>query len=107
MKTTKSPILWDMPVLQNGEIKASRPDIDINDKKLKEGDECLVTSQFQLSNNSIKFTEKFEDLETARMWDMKTETLPMIFVALTVANNLKKGLDKVTNRIPGNIYNNQ
>ena len=35
------------------------------------------------------------------MWDMKTETLPVVVWDIGL---IKKGLDKATSRIPGNIY---
>ena len=43
------------------------------------------------------------EIEVNKMWDMKTETMPVIVGALGL---LKKGLDKVTSRIPRNISNN-
>ena len=38
------------------------------------------------------------------MWDMKTETIPVVVGALGL---IKKGLDKVTSRIPSNISTNE
>ena len=57
------------------------------------------------SNTSAKFTgklSKYRDLEIEvnRIWDMKTETIPVVVGALGL---IKKGLDKVNSRIPGNI----
>ena len=57
------------------------------------------------SNTSAKFTgklSKYRDLEIEvnRMWDMKTETIPVVVGALGL---IRKGLDKVTSTIPGNI----
>ena len=54
------------------------------------------------SNTSAKFTEKFssyKDLEI-KVNRMKTETKPVAFEALGLT---KKGLDKATSRILGNI----
>ena len=57
------------------------------------------------SNTSAKFTGKLSknrdlEIEVNRMWDMKTETIPVVVGALGL---IKKGLDKVNSRIPGNI----
>ena len=57
------------------------------------------------SNTSAKFTEKltkYKDLEIEvnRMWDMRTETIPVVVGALYL---IKNGLDKVTSRIQANI----
>ena len=57
------------------------------------------------SNTSAKFTEKltkYKDLEIEvnRMWDMRTETIPVAIGALGL---FKNGLDKVTSRIQANI----
>ena len=59
------------------------------------------------SNAPAKFTEtvllsKYKDLEieVSRMWDMETETISVVVGNLGL---IKKGLDKVTCRIPGNI----
>ena len=61
------------------------------------------------SNTSEKFTEKLSnykdwEIEVNRMWDMKTETIPVVVKVLRL---IKKGLDKVTSRIPGNISTNE
>ena len=82
-------------------IKPNRPDKDKKERRCMLID-IAVPSQ---SNTSAKFTEKFsnyKDLEIKvnRMWSMKTETKPVAFEALGLT---KKGLDKVTNRILGNI----
>ena len=42
--------------------------------------------------------------EVNRMWDMKTETIPVVVGALGL---IKMGLDKVTSRIPRNISTNE
>ena len=57
------------------------------------------------SNTLAKFTEKLSkykdlEIEVSRMWDMKTETIPVVVGTLGLVKN---GLDKVTSRIPGNI----
>ena len=49
---------------------------------------------------------KYNDLEIEinRMWDMRTEAIPVVVGGLGL---IKKGLDKVTSRIPGNISTNE
>ena len=56
-------------------------------------------------NTSVKVTEKlskYKDLEIkiSRMWNMKTEVIPVVVGAPGL---MKKGIEKYTNRIPGNI----
>ena len=86
------------------EIKANRPDTVVKDNK--EG-RCMLSGIAVPSerNTSAKFTEKlskYKDLEIEinRMWDMKTKAMPGVVGALAL---IKKGLEKVTSRIPGNI----
>ena len=99
-------ILWDMPLHTDREIKANRPDIVVKDKKERK---CMLINIAVPSerNTSAKFTEKLSkykdlEIETNRMWDMKTETIPVVVGALGL---IKKGLDKVTSRIPGSNTN--
>ena len=42
--------------------------------------------------------------EANKMWDMTTEIIPVVVGALGLT---KKGLDKVTGRIPGNVSTNK
>ena len=56
-------------------------------------------------NTSVKVTEKlskYKDLEIEinRMWGTKTTTIPVVIGALGL---VKKGLEKYTDNIPGNI----
>ena len=56
-------------------------------------------------NTSVKVTEKlskYQDLEIEikRMWEMKSTTIPVVIGALGL---MKKGLEKYTDKIPGNI----
>ena len=90
-------ILWDMPVLTYREIKASRPGIVVKDKK-ERGCMLIDLAVSSESNTSAKFTEKLSnykdwEIEVNRMWDMKTETIPVVVKVLRL---IKKGLDKVT-----------
>ena len=97
-------ILWDMPIQTDREIKANRPDIVIKNKITKE---CILIDMAIPSerNTSVKVTEKlskYKDLELDinRMWGMKTTTIPVVIGALGL---VKKGLEKYTDKIPGNI----
>ena len=101
-------ILWDMPIHTDREIKANRPDIVI---KNKIENSCLLIDMSIPSdlNTSIKVSEKlskYKDLEIEinRMWKMKTEVIPVVIGALGL---VKKGLEKFTNKIPGNIQINE
>lgn len=98
-------ILWDMPIHTDREIRANRPDIIIRNKKDKT---CLLLDMSIPCdlNTSIKVSEKlskYKDLEIEinRMWGTKTETIPVVIGALGL---IKKGLEKFTNKIPGNIH---
>ncbi|XP_068720702.1 uncharacterized protein [Montipora capricornis] len=97
-------ILWDMPIQTDREIKANRPDIVIKDKKEKS---CLLidTSIPTEKNTSVKVTEKLSkykdlEIEIERTWGMKTTTIAVVIGALGLT---KKGLEKYTKQIPGNI----
>ena len=85
-------------------IKANKPDIVIKDKKEKT---CLLIDMAVPSerNTSIKVVEKLSkykdlEIEVTKMWGMKTQTVPVVIGALGL---VKKGLEKHTNKIPGNI----
>lgn len=97
-------ILWDMPIHTDKEIRANRPDIVV---KLKNERQCFLIDMSVPSddNTSVKLMEKLSkykdlEIEISKMWHMKTETLPVIIGALGV---IKKGLEKYTEKIPGNV----
>ncbi|KAJ8024707.1 hypothetical protein HOLleu_34687 [Holothuria leucospilota] len=97
-------ILWDMPVHTDREIKANRPDIVVKDFKEKK---CLLIDVAVPSdkNISIKTTEKLSkykdlEIEICRMWQMKTETVPVVVGALGMC---KKGMNAYLNKLPGQI----
>ena len=97
-------ILWDMPIQTDREIKANRPDILIKDKQEKSSpliDMSIPTEK----NTSVKVTEKLSkykdlEIEIERMWGMKATMIPVVIGALGL---IKKGLEKNTKQIPGNI----
>ena len=102
--TDSVTILWDMPVHTDRELKANKPDIIVKDKKEKR---CMIIDVAvpSESNTSVKVTEKLSkykdlEIEISRMWCMKTQTIPVVIGSLGL---VKKGLEKFSDRIPGNI----
>ncbi|XP_067053528.1 uncharacterized protein [Acropora muricata] len=97
-------VLWDMSIQTDREIKANSPDIAIKDKQEKSYlliDMSIPTEK----NTSVKVTEKLSkykdlEIEIERMWCMKATTIPVVIGALGL---IKKGLEKYTKQIPGNI----
>ena len=90
-----------MPIHTDGEINASRPDIVIKDKRERR---CKIIDVVIPSDNntSVKVAEKLSkykdlEIETSWMWDMKTDTTPVVIGALIF---VKKGLERNTNNIP-------
>ena len=84
-------ILSVMPIHTDREKKAKRSDIVIKDKRGGG------------SSKEVNYVDcKFKDLEIeiSRMSDMKTETTSVVIGALGL---VKKGLERYTNNIPGNI----
>ena len=56
-------------------------------------------------NTSVKVVEKLSkykdiEIEIARMWKMRTETIPVVIGALGA---IKKGLEKYVDQVPGTI----
>lgn len=96
-------IIYNQPVHTDREIRANRPDIIVKNYRTKE---CLlidvtVPNDNNLINKEAEKKLKYRDLaiETARMWDMKTDIIPIVVGALgAIPNNLAENLHK----IPGN-----
>ena len=94
-----------MPIQTDREIKANRPDIVIKDKQEKS---CLLIDMSipTEKNTSVKVTEKLSkykdlEIEIERMWGMKATTI--LAVVIGALGLIKKGLEKYTKQIPGNI----
>ena len=93
-----------MPINTDREIKANRPDIVI--KNRKENLCTLIDVSIPSENNtSVKVAEKISkyrdlELEINRMWGMKTVVVPIVIGAL---GHIKKGTEKFTNQVPGQI----
>ena len=95
---------WDMPIHTDRKITANRPDIVIKDRKTKT---CKFIDMAVPPdrNTSVKVTEKLSkykdlEIETSRMWGMRTETIPVIIGALRA---IKKGRETYLGRIPGQL----
>ena len=102
-ETQDVTILWDFSVHTDRTIKANRPDIIIKDRKKKQ---CLLIDMTIPSDKNISLKEfeklsKYKDLEieTTKMWQLKTTTIPVVVGALGV---IKKGVDRYLSMIPGN-----
>ena len=95
---------WNMPIHTERKITANRPNIVIKDRKTNT---CkFIDMAVPLDRNtSVKVTEKLSkykdlEIETSRMWGMRTETIPVIIGALGA---IKKGLETYLGRIPGQL----
>ena len=62
-----------------------------------------VLSDSNISAKEVEKLNKYKDreIEIAKMWKMKTKTIPVIVGALGM---IKKGTQKYVNEIPGNPY---
>ena len=95
-------ILWDIQIHVDRELSANKPDILIKDH----ANQCCklidvwVPSNQKTSTKVIKKLSKYKDLEieTTRMWGMRTETVPVI---VGVLGRIRKGRDQNLGKIPG------
>ena len=95
-----------MPVTTDKQINANKPDIIVKDKK---ANSCLmidmtIPSERNVSIKQVEKLSKYKDLEmeVAKMWKMKTSTVPVAVGALGLGL-ITKGLGKYINEIPGHI----
>ena len=93
-----------MQIYAEREIAAKWPDVVIKDHKNKT---CKLIDMAVPSdrNTSLKTTEKLSkyenlEIETTRMWGMKTETIPVVIGALGL---IRKGLQKSTKKSLGQL----
>ena len=101
----EATILWDIQIHTDREIAANKPDQRPKNKTCKLIDMAVPSDR----NTSLKITEKLskykhQEIETIRMWGMKTETIPIVIGALGL---IKKGLQKHTEKIPRAININE
>ena len=104
----EATILWDMQIHTDREIAANKPNIVIKDHKNKTCkliDMAVPSDRNTLLKTTAKLS-KYKDLEieTTRVWGMKTEKVPVVKGVLRL---IKKGLQKHTEKIPGAININE
>ena len=95
-------ILWDMQIHTGRELSVNKPDIVIKDH----ADRCCklidvsVPADRNTSTKVIEKLSKYEDLKIkiARLWGMRTETVPVIVGALGL---IREGIDQNLGKIPG------
>ena len=97
-------ILYDMSIHTDREISANRPDIVLKNNQDKKCTliDVAIPSDKNTSNKVSEKLSKYKDLEIeiTRMWQMKTEIIPVVVGALGV---IKKGSEKLVREITGNI----
>ena len=100
-KDSKITIMWDPPVITDRTITANRPDIII---KGLVNSTCKLIDVSIPSDRNIALEEigkksKYKDLELEiqRMWQMKTEVIPVVVGAL---GTIKKGMVENIKRVP-------
>ena len=93
--TPKVTIFWHFPIRTDRTIQANRPDIVIKHKQNKTCQliDMSVPSDRNISAKEFEKLSKYKDLEIeiAKMWKMKTETIPVTVGALGM---IKKGTQK-------------
>ena len=102
--TPKVTILLDFLIRTDRTIQANRSNIIIKHKQ-NETCQLIDMSVPPDSNISAKESEKLRkykdlEIEIAKMWKMKTKTIPVIVGTLGM---IKKGTKKYVNEIPGNL----
>ena len=83
----------------DSEVAANKPDVVIKDQKKET---CKLIDMAVPSDRTTEKPSKYKDLdiETTRMWGLKTDTIPVAIGALGL---IKEGLQKHTEKIPGTI----
>ena len=102
-KDSKITIMWDMPVNTDRTITANRPDIIIKDSV---NSACKPINMSIPSDRNIALKEiakkrKYKDLELEiqRMWQMKTEVIPVVVGALgTIKKGMVENIKRVSER---------
>ena len=93
----KITIMWDMPVNTDRTITANRPDIIIKDS-VNSTCKLIIPSERNIALKEIEKKSKYKDLELEiqRMWQMKTEVIPVVVGAL---GTIKKGMIENIKRV--------
>ena len=98
----EATILWDMQIHTDKELSANKPDIVIKDhaNRCCKLIDVSVPSDRNTSTKAIEELSKYKDLEmeTTRMWGMRTETVPVIVGALGL---IREGMEQNLGKIPG------
>ena len=99
-KDSKITIMWDMPVNTDRTITENRPDIIIKDSV---NSTCKLIDMSIPPDRNIALKEmdkksKYKDLELEiqRMWQMKSEVIPVVVGAL---GTIKKGMVENIKRV--------
>ena len=95
-------IFWDMQIHTDRELSANKPDIVIKDhaNRCCKLIDVTVPSDRNTYTKVIEKLSKYKDLEieTTRMWEMRTETVPDIVGALGL---IRQGMDQNLGKILG------
>ena len=104
INTPEVTILWDFAIHTDRTIQANRPDIVVRETLTTT---CLlieisVPSDANISTKEFEKMRKYKDLEieTSKMWQKKTRTIPVIVGALGM---IKKETKAYINEIPGGV----
>ena len=99
-KDSKITIMWDMPVNTDRTITANRPDIIIKDavNSTYKLIDMSIPPERNMALKEIEKKSKYKDLELEiqRMWQMKTEVIPVVVGAL---GTRKKGMVENIKRV--------
>ena len=95
-------ILWNVQIHMDGELSANKPDIVIKDH----ANRCCKLIDVSVPSNQNTLTKVIEklskykdfEIETTRMWAMRTET---VLVIVGVLGPIRKGMDQNLGKIPG------
>lgn len=85
VNTQDVTIIWDTQVQTDRSIKANKPDIIIKDKKRRTCQliDVAIPSDYNVTEKEAEKYLKYKDLqiETERMWNMKTTIVPIVIGA--------------------------
>ena len=105
MGTPKVVIFWNFSIRTNRKIQANGPDIVIKQKQNKTSQliDMSLPSDNTISAEEFDKLSRYKDheIEIAKMWKMKTKTIPVIVRARGM---IKKGTQKYVDEIPGNLF---
>ena len=96
-------VLWDMPIHTDRHIAANRPDIVIKDstQAICKIIDMTVPSDRNIAIKELEKKSKYKDLEIEieRMWNMKSEVIPVVIGALgTIKKGMNDNIRKISER---------